>query len=58
MISKGEYKKIILEKIEDIDYDETTDTITYKGVSIPFEKVYQNFIKKANIVSVYGWFFY
>ena len=46
MISKGEYKKIILEKLEDIDYDETTDTITYKGVSIPFEKVYQNFIKK------------
>ena len=46
MISKGEYKKIILEKLEDIDYDERTDTITYKGFSIPFEKVYQNFIKK------------
>lgn len=46
MVSKGEYKKIILEKLEDIDYDETTDTITYKGVSIPFEKVYQNFTKK------------
>ena len=46
MISRGACKKIILEKLEDIDYDEATDTITYKDVSIPFEKVYQNFIKK------------
>lgn len=46
MISRQEYKKIILEKLEDIDYDEATDAIIYKDVSIPFEKVYQNFIKK------------
>ena len=46
MISRGACKKIILEKLEDIDYDEATDTITYKDVYIPFEKVYQNFIKK------------
>ena len=46
MISRGEYKKIILEKLEDIEYNEATDTIIYKDVSIPFEKVYQNFIKK------------
>ena len=46
MISRREYKKIILEKLEDIDYDEATATIIYKDVSIPFEKVYQNFIKK------------
>ena len=38
MISRGEYKKQILAKLEDIDYDESTDIITYKGSSIPFEK--------------------
>ena len=46
MISRGEYKKQILAKLKDIDYDEETDTIIYKDTSIPFEKVYQNFIKK------------
>ena len=37
MISRGEYKKIILEKLDNISYDEATDEIIYKDVAIPFE---------------------
>ena len=50
MISRGAYKKIVLEKLEDTNYDEVNDTIIYKDVSIPFEKAYQNF-KKNNGMS-------
>ena len=45
MLSRGEYKKIILEKLDNISYDEATDEIIYKDVAIPFEEVYQKFIK-------------
>lgn len=46
MLSRGEYKRIITERLHDFDYDEGTDTINYKGESIPLEKAYDNFIKK------------
>lgn len=46
MISRSEFKKTIIEKLDNINYDETTDTVIYNGTSIPFEMVYHNFIKK------------
>ena len=46
MFTRKEFKKLILEKFDDINYDETKDIIICNGEYIPFEIGYQNFIKK------------